>query len=320
MLATPPPAVPPIPPPEPPRRRFAYGRWLLVGTLAAFLVVVLTPKLQRKLVSRAYRFYRHSVRPPGGTATERTPALEGYGVRGVDVSSYQGDIDWPTVAKEPGMRFAFVKATEGRTWLDPYFDENWKLLSRTPLARGAYHFYRPNRDAAQQAELFIATVVLEPGDLPPVLDVEKTDGRSAAVIRAGVQTWLRLAEKHYGLRPILYTNHDFYVKYFAGYFDEYPLWLAHYLVRQPRLTAERWAFWQHSDEALVPGIRGFVDSNVFGGSEADFEELRLGHPPVAPPLVPKAKKAPKAKQAKPAKKKRRATTTRRAQQHQSRRE
>jgi lysozyme len=191
------------------------------------------------------------------------------------------------------MRFAFVKATEGRSWEDPYFDLNWKLLKQAKLARGAYHFYRPNRDATQQANFYASTVELEPGDLPPVLDVEKTDGRSPEIIRAGVKTWLRLVGRRYGVRPILYTNHDFYIKYFAGHFDEYPLWLAHYEVRQPRVHADRWTFWQHSDEALVPGIRGFVDGNVFGGSERAFQGLLVGAPEVVVPVKAKPKSPPR---------------------------
>ncbi len=292
MPIAPRPSVSPPNSPVPPtgQRRFAYGRWLGAGAVLAVLIVVCSPTLQRKLISRAYRLYRHYVRPPKGSGNERTPALAGYAVRGVDVSSYQGEIDWDTVAREPGMRFAFVKATEGRSWEDPYFDLNWKLLKRARLARGAYHFYRPNRDAAQQANFYANVVTLEPGDLPPVLDVEKTDGRSPEVIRAGVATWLRLVGRRYGVRPILYTNHDFYVKYFAGHFDEYPLWLAHYEVRQPRLTADRWAFWQHSDEALVPGIRGFVDGNVFGGSAQEFGRLLVGAAPVPVPHAKMAKK------------------------------
>lgn len=291
---------PPVLPPEPPPARwFAYGRWLLAGVLLAVLVVLFSPTLQRKLISRAYRFYRHYVRPPRGTGTERTPALAGYAVRGVDVSSYQGDIDWPTVAREPGLRFAFIKATEGRSWEDPYFDENWKLTRRAGLRRGAYHFFRPNRDATQQASFYANVVELKTGDLPPVLDVEKTDGRSPDAIRAGVRTWLRLVGRRYGVRPILYTNHDFYVKYFAGHFDEYPLWVAHYEVRQPRLTADRWAFWQHSDEALVPGIRGFVDGNVFDGSAREFEALLIGTPPAPAKPAPVVKKKGKLKKRKP---------------------
>ena len=200
------------------------------------------------------------------------------------------------MAREPGMRFAFIKATEGRSWEDPYFDQNWKLAQRAGLARGAYHFYRPNRDAAQQANFYAATVALAPGDLPPVLDVEKTDGRSAEIIRAGVKTWLRLVGRRYGVRPILYTNHDFYVRYFAGHFDDYPLWLAHYEVRQPRVGADRWTFWQHSDEALVPGIRGFVDGNVFGGSAQEFGRLLI-QPAAAnpPPLTPLKRQRPSPK-------------------------
>ncbi len=306
------PPLPPVAPPEPrPTRWLSYGRWLAAGVLLAGLVVLVSPTLQRKLISRAYRFYRHYVRPPKGTGTERTPALAGYLVRGVDVSSYQGDINWATVAAEPNLRFAFLKATEGRSWEDPYFDENWKLTKRAGLRRGAYHFFRPNRDAAQQATFFASVVRLEPGDLPPVLDVEKTDGRSAEAIRAGVQTWLRLVGRRYGVRPILYTNHDFFVKYFDGHFDDYPLWLAHYEVRNPRLHRDRWAFWQHSDEVLVPGIRGFVDGNVFGGSTREFEALLLGAPATLEKPAPLARKIAKQK----AKAKKSRSGSRRAQGH-----
>lgn len=304
-------APPPVSLPAP-RRRNPYFRWLWVGALLAVLVVVLVPPLQRKLTSRIYRFYRHYVRPPKGTGQERTPALAGFAVRGVDVSAYQGDIDWPTVAREPAVKFAFIKATEGRSWVDPYFDQNWAAARAAGLRCGAYHFYRPNRDARQQAELFMSQVQLEPGSLPPVLDVEQTDKRSADIIRAGVRTWLLLIERHYGVKPILYTNHDFYVKFFEGHFDKYPLWLAHYEVKHPRLGRERWAFWQHSDEVLMPGIRGYVDGNVFDGTEAEFARLAI---PVRP--APVVQPAPPARPAKVAgrKKSRRKPTAVKGRHH-----
>ncbi len=254
---------------------FPYVRWLLAGAALSVLVVVVSPPLQRKLVSRVYRTYRHYLHPPNGSANLRTPALTGYPVRGVDVSAHQGEIDWRRVGREKGVKFAFIKATEGRSWLDPYFDQNWDAARAAGLRCGAYHFYRPNRDARQQADFFVNQVTLAAGNLPPVLDVEKTDGRSAEEIRRGLRIWLRLVGKRYGVKPILYTNHKFYLTYLHGHFDDYPLWVANYQVSAPRLNAERWIIWQHSDEVLVPGIRGYVDGNVFAGSVEDLNELLL---------------------------------------------
>lgn len=249
--------------------------WLLVGGLLSLLIIAASPRLQHKLVSLGYRVWRHYLHPPAGTGNERTPALAGYKVRGVDVSAYQGEVDWRRVAREPGVKFAFIKATEGRSWVDPYFDENWDGARAAKLATGAYHYFRPKRDARQQADLFVGQVKLGPGDLPPVLDVERVDGRSPDELRRGVRTWLKLVGRRYGVKPILYTNHDFYVQYLHGHFDDYPLWLAHYEVRYPRLDRKRWIIWQHSDEMLLPGIHGYVDGNVFAGSVAEFQKLLL---------------------------------------------
>jgi lysozyme len=117
--------------------------------------------------------------------------------------------------------------------------------------------------------------------LPPVLDVEAANFHDVAVFRREVARWLRLIEAHYGVRPILYSNHSFYQRHLAGHFDAYPLWLAHYEVERPAMPANKWIIWQHSDEAYVPGIRGVVDFNVFQGSFEALQALRVPAP--APP-------------------------------------
>lgn len=208
------------------------------------------------------------------TGREKTPLLAGYAVHGIDVSSYQGRIDWKEVSRNQ-VKFAFIKATEGVTMRDSRFQRNWKAAHQAGIYRGAYHYFQPTYDGARQANLFTRTVPLAPGDLPPVLDVEHAEFHDVSVMRRNVTVWLRLVERHYGVRPILYSNYSFYKRYLAGHFDKYPLWLAHYEVDQPRLPREKWIIWQHSDESYIPGIRGTVDFNVFQGSFQSLLALRI---------------------------------------------
>ncbi|SFQ35022.1 glycoside hydrolase family 25 protein [Hymenobacter arizonensis] len=230
----------------------------------------------------------------GLTGREKTPLLAGYSVHGIDVSSYQGRIDWPEVARH-GVRFAFIKATEGGTMQDPRFQRNWREARAAGVLCGAYHYFQPKRDGKLQADLFARTVPIAPGDLPPVLDVEAANFHDVAVLRREVARWLRLIEAHYGVRPILYSNHSFYKRHLAGHFDHYPLWLAHYEVQRPAMPADKWIIWQHSDEAYVPGIRGVVDFNVYQGSFESLQAMRVPFPKPAP-AVPKAP-TPKPKRA-----------------------
>ena len=124
-----------------------------------------------------------------------------------------------------------------------------------------------------QAENFISTVDLSTGDLPPVLDVEKTFGVSGIKIRERVKEWLEVIEAYYGIRPIIYTNVDFYNQYLKDGFDEYPLWVAHYLQKERPRIHRPWIFWQHSEQGRVNGIFHKVDFNVFSGDSAAFQEL-----------------------------------------------
>ncbi|WP_460614807.1 glycoside hydrolase family 25 protein [Hymenobacter seoulensis] len=240
---------------------------LLVGALVFY------GKYQRQINRYVRRTYA-TLSSRYLTGREKTPLLTGYSVHGIDVSAYQGQINWPEVA-EHNVRFAFIKASEGVTLRDVRFQRNWKGARAAGIYRGAYHYFQPNYDGAQQANLFTRTVPLAPGDLPPVLDVEHAEFHDVAQMRRGVAIWLRLVERHYGVRPILYSNYSFYKRYLAGHFDAYPLWLAHYEVAQPVLPREKWIIWQHSDEAYIPGIRGTVDFNVFQGNFERLLALRI---------------------------------------------
>lgn len=200
-----------------------------------------------------------------------------YGIHGIDVSRYQQRISWKAVSemnvKGVQLGFAFIKATEGNGRVDPFFKRNWEKSKEAGIIRGAYHFFIPNRDGRTQAQNFIKTVALEQGDLPPVLDIEQLYGVSADNLRKELKEWVEMLEEHYGVKPIIYTNADFYTRNLQGHFDDYPLWVAHYLQpHQPRITRE-WSFWQHSEKGSVNGITAKVDFNVFNGDSIQFRSL-----------------------------------------------
>ena len=195
-------------------------------------------------------------------------------VQGIDVSHFQGTVDWQQVA-QAGMSFAFAKATEGITYVDPQLATNWAGIQAAGLLRGAYHFFEANDDATAQAQHFLATVQLAAGDLPPVLDIETTAGVSNEQIWSGVSTWLQLVEQETGRQPILSTAPGFWNAHAPDLaLTSYPLWLADYAT-QPTLPTgwTSWLFWQHSQSGTVAGVTGAVDLDLFSGTIEQLHEL-----------------------------------------------
>ncbi len=194
-------------------------------------------------------------------------------ILGIDVSHHQKRIDWRQLVQRSEVHFVFVKATEGGDFLDSLFSENWAWLREMGIRRGAYHYFRPKRDGALQAEHYLRTVELQPGDLAPVLDIETTDGRRPEIVRREALEWLQKVEKALCVRPIIYTNQYFYERHLAGYFDDYPLWIARYSDEHPRLNTRSWHFWQFSEKGRLPGISRPVDLNVFRGTPRMLDRL-----------------------------------------------
>jgi|SRR5688572_4482703 len=202
---------------------------------------------------------------------------EAYEIHGIDVSRYQQTIAWEEVkamrVKDIQLGFCFIKATEGIGNTDPQFRRNWKKSREHGIVRGAYHFFIGSKDGKLQAENFIDRVDLQPGDLPPVLDVEQLNGANVVQLKKEVKEWLDVAEAYYKVKPILYTNIDFYKRNLGSEFDSYPLWVAHYYEhKQPRIQ-RGWIFWQHNDQGNVNGIISRVDFNVFSGDSLEFRSL-----------------------------------------------
>lgn len=211
------------------------------------------------------------------TVTERMPHFE---VHGIDVSHYQSRVNWDTIAQQ-NIDFAFVKATEGESHADSLFCNNWYGIKRVGMKRGAYHFFRPRTSVLKQAQNFMDNVQLELGDLPPVLDIEVADGASKELIVESVKIWLEIIEHHYRIKPIIYTNLNFYNRYIADDFQNYPIWIARYNTKKPHLAnGKDWQFWQYGDRGELKGIDGFVDFNVFRGSLLELETLCLSNNPI----------------------------------------
>jgi lysozyme len=203
-----------------------------------------------------------------------------YNIHGIDVSSYQGKIDWKRVRdmKEDGVqvKFAIIKASEGLALVDPYFQRNWREAAKSGIICGAYHFFRPGKSGKMQARLFLQTVKFEAGDLPPVVDIETLNGATEESMRKELRDFIEHVEEKTRVKPIIYSGLTYYQDYLKGYFDGYPLWIAHYYKSDLRIDAsENWFFWQHSDKAKIDGINHVVDFNAFRGDSLAFQRLLI---------------------------------------------
>ena len=255
-----------------PKFMHRYPRWAWwIGGIAIILVYI-------------WAFYYFFVSPTGF----RWRALygdaeypEGYEIHGIDISHYQGKIDWEQLknAMIEGcpVRFVIIKSTEGASRLDDHFKENFNQVRDYGFIRGVYHFWSNKSSAREQAYYFLDKVHLTEGDLPPVLDIEhKPADKSVDDFQRDVLTWLHIVEDKYHAKPIIYTYYKFKEKYLsAPVFDDYPYWIAHYYVDKVQYQG-KWKFWQHTDAGKLPGIKGYVDFNIYNGSFYDLRKLCIG--------------------------------------------
>ena len=230
-----------------------------------------------KLTSAAGMIHQHRFRDAKPiNFGKRSPRK--LAVHGVDVSRWQGAIDWPKLRGQ-GANFVYIKATDGGDHLDPMFMKNWRAAHTAGLKRGAYHFFYWCRTAGEQAEWFIRNVPKVEGALPPVIDVE-WNGESSCKKRPSrgrvlekMQVFMDMLERHYGQRPIIYTSPDFYSDNLKGAFSNYPFWLRSVAVHPAKVYPDRnWVFWQYSGSGLAHGVSGRIDLNVFHGDESQWRE------------------------------------------------
>ena len=215
-----------------------------------------------------------SAAAPAGAATAAGPT-------GPDVSRWQhgAPLSWSAV-KASGQAFAFVKATEGAAYTNPYFASDWAGTRNAGLLHGAYHFARPSvGSAVSQARRFVAVAgtARAQGDLPPVLDLEQSGGLSPAQLSTWTTQFLTETSRLTGRTPIIYTYPNFWRTAMAGTraFTGYPLWIASYTsASTPLMPAwSKWTFWQYSSTSTVAGIAGKADMNRFNGTLTELRTL-----------------------------------------------
>lgn len=200
-----------------------------------------------------------------------------YPVKGVDVSNYQGQIDWQTLAEE-NISFAFIKATEGSSFVDKRFAYNFQEAQNTDLAVGAYHFFSYDSEGITQAQNFIDNVEPFDGMLPPVIDLEFYGDKeihlpAREAVDRELKAMLQALEAHYGQKPIIYATEKSYELYLSGDYEQYDIWIRN-VITKPELSDGRdWTFWQYTNREKLNGYYGteeYIDMNAFYGSVEEF--------------------------------------------------
>lgn len=238
---------------------------ILIGLLSVFGIVILFGVVMFFLISN-------------GIVLLNNPSSKDFPVRGVDVSAYQGEIDWQKLSGED-IQFAYIKATEGSGYVDDKFAQNYENAQKTDLRIGAYHFFSYDSSGETQAENFIKTVPKSDDMLPPVIDVEfygdkKENLPDKEKTQKELDTLIAKLEEYYGKTPIIYATEKSYKLYIADKYDRCDIWIRNVYMKPKLSDGREWTFWQYTNKEQLGGYSGdekYIDMNVFNGSESDFE-------------------------------------------------
>ena len=174
--------------------------------------------------------------------------------RGIDVSKYQGNINWTKVAKDSTIKFVYIKATEGTSIQDPMYCTNITKAKKAGLLVGSYHLYSSKTTAYQQMGNIRKMIKKNEQDLVPVLDIE--GHHSGRLYMERVDKLLELMEKEYGVKPIIYTSEKVYKLHFSGKkYAKYHIFIANYR----GYPTTRFTLWQYTETGHISGISGYVD-------------------------------------------------------------
>lgn len=204
-----------------------------------------------------------------------------YKLRGVDISNYQGTVDWQKLSSQD-IDFAYIKATEGSSYTDERFEYNLSEALKTKLYIGAYHFFSFDSSGVSQAEHFIKTVPKRSSMLPPVIDLEYygdyfSDPKDKEDVIPEVIAMADKLEAHYGVKPVIYATGKSYRKYIKGTeLERYPLWIRNVYIKP--IFADEWVFWQYADDNKLEGYSGDeenIDMNVFFGNEEQLKNMMI---------------------------------------------
>jgi GH25 family lysozyme M1 (1,4-beta-N-acetylmuramidase) len=216
------------------------------------------------------------VEPGAGQPIPAVTCADGETLWGMDVSKWQGDIDWNAV-KGDGIVYAFIRVSHGVNTLDEYFESNWQAAHDVGVYAGVYQYFEPGQDPIVQADILLERMgPLGPTDLPPVIDVESHGGLPPAEVASAIGQWIAHVEGALGVQPIIYTGRYFWQDYVqTAEFADYPLWIAHYTDGCPNIPDvwQNWVFHQYSSTGSVAGIAGDVDMNDFNGGLAELMGL-----------------------------------------------
>jgi len=207
-----------------------------------------------------------------------TPSTSEYPVRGIDVSSYQGEIDWETISKN-NIQFAFIKATEGSSFVDDNFQVNYQEAKKTNLRIGAYHFFSYDSSGINQAQNYIAIVPKTADMLPPVIDIEFYGDKEKNLpqkdkVQKELNELLQKLQQHYGKKPIIYATQKSYKLFILDDYLDYDIWIRDVFFTPTLPHGRKFVFWQYSDKGRLNGFNGkekFIDMNVFIGSQEEFD-------------------------------------------------
>lgn len=204
------------------------------------------------------------------------PDISGFGstggsqLHGIDVSHYQGNIDWKQVASDPKVGYVFIKASEGANIQDDYYLSNVREARRAGIKVGSYHFFRANVSPEVQLKNFMSMMDVKNQDILPIIDVEATNGVNSSLFHDRLKSFLKLVTKELGRRPLIYTGRNFYNKHFYGMgYDDYKFMIACYTFDEPTLKGgDDFIMWQYTASGRIRGIRGNVDQSKFVGRHA----------------------------------------------------